>query len=218
MFDPAPTEGGATIQVQYTILRERLDADGFNNHGIDRALAHVRHQQTRMPKRLHDYIDWRDDWRRCRAKKQLVQDLESGFIPLLATEMTAAEAQELRDVYREVEPKKFKRNFEALRKATRDAKDRAMRDAAGLARDVQRRSNRPASPSRRTRWDGSEAQVLLRQDMQQNLHLKRKELWQSRPEYYEHFTLRSFRDHIHTEDRRQKRLASRRQTAPPHDT
>ena len=70
-----------------------------------------------MPKRAHDFVDWRDDWRNSRAKKQLTQDLKSGFIPLLKSEMTADEAQQLRGLYKEVERKKFKRNFESLRKS-----------------------------------------------------------------------------------------------------
>jgi hypothetical protein len=160
-----------------------------------------------MPKRTKDFVDWRDDWRNCRAKKQLIQDLESGLIPLLAVEMAADEAQQLRDLYQEVERNKFKRNLEALRKSVRASKGQALRDAEGLARDRERRSNVAAAPQGQTQWHGSEAPALLRQDMQQNRHLNRKELWLSRPEYYEHFTLKAFRDQIYAEDRRQKRRA-----------
>jgi hypothetical protein len=162
-----------------------------------------------MPKRTHDFIDWRDDWRNCRAKKQLIQDLESGFIPLLPSEMSANEAQQLRDLYLEVEGKKFKRNLESLRKSVRESKGRALMDSAGLSRDRLHRSTHPVSARDGTRWHGSEAQLLLRQDMQQGRHFNRKELWESRPEYNKHFSLRSFRDHISAEERRQKRVAKR---------
>jgi hypothetical protein len=96
--------------------------------------------------------------------------------------MTADEAQQLQEMYIEVERKKFKRNFESLRNALRESNGRALRDAAGLAQDRERRSSQPVNPHARTQWHGSEAELLLRQDMQQNLHLNRKELWQSRPE------------------------------------
>jgi hypothetical protein len=167
-----------------------------------------------MPRRTQDFVDWRDDWRNCRAKKQLIQDLESGFIPLSASEMTADEAQQLREMYIEVERKKFKRSFESLRNALCESNGQALRDAAGLAHDRERRSSQPVNPHSRTQWHGSKAELLLRQDMQQNLHLNRKELRQSRPEYYEHFTLKTFRDHIYGEEHRQLRKAKRRATGP----
>jgi hypothetical protein len=170
-----------------------------------------------MPKRAHDFVDWRDDWRNSRAKEQLTQDLKSGFIPLLKSEMTADEAQQLRGLYKEVERKKFKRNFESLRKSICEAKGRSMRDAVGLARDRERSATQVVNRQEGTRhrWDGSLAPVLLRQDMQLNLHLNKKELWQSRPEYYEHFTLRAFRDHIYAEERRQKRIAKVNKSKQP---
>jgi hypothetical protein len=161
-----------------------------------------------MPKKKDDFVDWRDDWRNCRAKKQLVKDLERGKIPVLTTAMSAAEAHGLRALYQEVEFSKFKRNFEALRKSIRDQKARSTQDSEGLARDRQLHPVQPVEQGR-TRWDGSAAQARLRSDMEENLHvtMKPKDLWLSRTDYCESFDLQTFRNHIYKEEQRMKRLA-----------
>jgi hypothetical protein len=158
-----------------------------------------------MPKRKDDFIDWRDDWRNCRAKKQLVNDFSSGFFSLSPTEITAETAHQQRPLYQEVDFSKFKRHFGALQTSVREEKGRADRDSEGLASDQQF-----------SRIDGGEQEefeALLRQDLQQNLYeiLGAKELWLSRPQYQSRCgTLRAFRDLIYAEERRQKRVAKYR--------
>jgi hypothetical protein len=160
-----------------------------------------------MPKRTPGFVDWRDDWRNCRAKKLLLQDFETGLVSL---EMSYKEAQCLRTEYEEVEESKFKRNFASLRKSFGKEVTRARRDSEGFARDTEHPRSQTACLTK-TRWDGSAAQALLRQDIQNNLHTKKKELWLSRPEYNMHFDLRKFRDHVYKEVARQKRLAKHAQ-------
>jgi hypothetical protein len=159
-----------------------------------------------MPrKNNNDFVDWRDDWRNCRAKKMLLRDLEKGRIPLSSDTMTAEAAQQLRPEYQEVEFKKFKRNFEALRKSFREEKARATRDSDGLARDKQRRALGQESDSQ---WNGSDAQKWLQHDVKEKKHMQMtpRELWESRSEY-KHVNQDVFRNHIYKEEQRQKRHA-----------
>jgi hypothetical protein len=162
-----------------------------------------------MPKKRDDFVDWRDDWCNCRAKKQLIKDLESGHIPLSQAEMSAEVAHQLRPLYQEVPLIKFKCNFEAICTAIRNEKGKASRDEEGLARQRQQYPVQPFDQSGKRRWDGSAAQTLLRQDMQQKLHEQTtpKYLHESRPEY-KLFDLDRFRDQIYAEERRQKPLAA----------
>jgi hypothetical protein len=168
-----------------------------------------------MPKKKDNYVDWRDDWRNSRAKKQLIKDLENGFIPLCPTEMSAEQGLKLHPLYEEVNLPKFKRNFEALRRSIWEEKARASRDSEGFTRDTERRSADAAASNQQTgkkRWDGSKAQAWLQQDMQQKHHEQAMPmyLWESRPEYKE-FDLDSFRNQIYVEERRQKRVAKYKQ-------
>ena len=153
-----------------------------------------------------DFIDWRDDWRNCRAKKQLIEDFSNNFLPVDRDAMTPEAAHQLRPVYTEVEFKKFKRHFESLRKSVGREKARAFQDSEGLARD------QLLHPIPAAQLDRTVTLELLRKDMQENKHntLGAKELWLSRPEYHETFNLRSFRDQIYTQDKRVKRLANPR--------
>jgi hypothetical protein len=155
-----------------------------------------------MPKKGANFIDWRDDWRNCQAKKLLIQDFETG---LLSFETSFKVAHTTREEYKEVEIRKFQRNFESLKKSLARELARAKSDSAGLARDKQL----VVPKLSRTRWEGSEAQALLRQDMLLNLHKNPKQLWQSRSAYLE-FELKTFRDHIYKEEGRQKRVAKHR--------
>jgi hypothetical protein len=153
---------------------------------------------------------WRDDWRNCRAKKllELEQELKSGLIPLSPTGMTAKEAHNQRPEYEEVGIKKFKRNFENLRRAIGKEMNRAFRDTVGLTRDRQLHPVPAYNQQGDRRWEGSDAQRLLRQDMKQNLHKAQQpqELWNTRSEY-SHYSLPTFRNHIYKEELRNKRLA-----------
>jgi hypothetical protein len=165
-----------------------------------------------MPKRSAQFVDWKDDWRNCRAKKQLIKDLNEGQIPLVQTEMTAEVVHKLRPLYEEVDFPKFKRNFEALRKAMREEKDRAVRDSEGFARDKLHQGAAVRSGldrrSGKLQWNNSEAQRLLSIDVQQQAHaqLTPRQLHESRPEY-KAFDSTTFRNHIYAEERRQKRTA-----------
>jgi hypothetical protein len=165
-----------------------------------------------MPKKhdpANNVIDWRDDWRNCRAKKKLIEDLEKGQIPLFPEAMSAEVAHQQRPLYQEVPFTKFKRNFEALRTAIREEKARASRDSEGLAQYRQHHPVQPFDQAGRRRWDKSDAQALLRHEMQQKLHEQTtpKQMWESREEYKQ-FDQDRFRDQIYAEERRQKRLAA----------
>jgi hypothetical protein len=56
------------------------------------------------------------------------------------------------------------------------------------------------------RWEGSEAVRLLRLDMDEGKHhtMRPRDLYQTRPQYYEKYPLTVFRGHIDQEERRRK--------------
>jgi hypothetical protein len=56
------------------------------------------------------------------------------------------------------------------------------------------------------RWEGSEAVRLLRLDMDEGKHhtMRPRDLYQTRPQYYENYPLTVFRGHIDQEERRRK--------------
>jgi hypothetical protein len=50
-------------------------------------------------------------------------------------------------------------------------------------------------------WQGSDAQELLLLDIETNKHvtMRKRDLYGSRPEYYNHFPLKAFRDFLNQE-------------------
>lgn len=102
---------------------------------------------------------------------------------------------------------KFTARLLRLRTQFNKGKDRADEDllAFNLAK-----ANHPPPPGNHRdepQWNGSEAQRLLRLDMDDKKHfdLKPSDLWESRDEY-QLFYLETFRDHIHQEDQTRKYL------------
>jgi hypothetical protein len=84
-------------------------------------------------------------------------------------------------------------------------------DSAALAHD--RRIHPKAANNHRgePRWEGSDAERLLRQDMDEGKHktMKPQLLYNMRNEYYENYPLKIFREHIYQEEKRRKFLAIR---------
>ena len=123
--------------------------------------------------------------------------------------MPVALVRNLRPEYQEVDLGKFKRNMESLRRAFGREKSRAQEESEGLARDRNIYPTPAITLGGVSRWDGSAAQTMLRQDMEQNLHLSHtpKELWRSRPEYFHGHSLVTFRNNIYNEEIRKKRIS-----------
>ena len=101
----------------------------------------------------------------------------------------------------------FVRRLCNLRMAVKEGKKRADGDAAlfdiAKANHPVPKFNHRGEPQ----WNGSDAQTLLKQDMDDGKHhdMKPKDLWESRPEHMM-FQLATFRDHIHQETKSRKCL------------
>jgi len=101
----------------------------------------------------------------------------------------------------------FKRWLLALRKQVKEGKDRADQDLKSF--NIAKKNHPPPPRNHRDepQWSGSEAQRLLKMDMDNKRHfdLKPEQLWESRPEHGEFF-LSTFRDHVWQEHKTRKRL------------
>jgi hypothetical protein len=143
-------------------------------------------------------------WRDSEAKKHLLQDLDLGII---TDEMDAREVYMLREEYQEFEFEKFRDRLRDYKKKKAEKTTRSFAEEQARQEDVQ--DHPPPSHNHRgvPRWEGSEAQKLLKVDVESGASrsMKPVELWQSNP-VYQAFDKDVFRGHIYQERRRQKFL------------
>ena len=101
----------------------------------------------------------------------------------------------------------FKRRLLSLRKQVQEGTQRAEADLISF--NVAKKNHPPPQHNHRgePQWSGSEAQRLLKMDMDNKRHfdLKPEHLWNSRPEYGK-FDLSTFRDHLWQEHKTRKYL------------
>lgn len=142
-------------------------------------------------------------WGDSNAKKLMAQDLIDGFIPLEGPVNT----EELFNRLYADHP--FFDNF-PFDKTRYDARLRTLRtqvvnfkkwadyDAKAILEDFKVYPPDRVNVRGELRFDGSEAQALLKADVANKLYetMKPKELWQSREEYHTKFSLKKFRKHL----------------------
>ena len=148
-------------------------------------------------------------WRNSEAQSRLRQLIESGEIPTDGS-------MKPKDIWKDIclplpefagfLSKKFSTRLRTMRKQHIDKGSRAEDDSAALAHD---RLHFPAPTHNHRgepRWQGSEAERLLKLDVGEKKHLtmEPRELHATRPEYYENYMLEGFRQHIHQEVRFRK--------------
>jgi hypothetical protein len=158
-----------------------------------------------MPKKKSEQEE-KPDWRKSKAKRLLEEDLTKGTIPLESDEMGAREVYGQRPEFSEFEYAHFTDRLRDLRKQIGQKKDIAFADCAALARD-RAIYPKPAHNHRgEPRWEGSEAERLLRADISlfRSTQNKPVDLYRSRAEYYNNYPLVVFRGHIDQEVRRLK--------------
>jgi hypothetical protein len=99
--------------------------------------------------------------------------------------------------------KNFATNLRNLRKSLQSLQDRADEDQEAVLHDLAAFPRSPVHPRGHPRFDGSAAQRLLKQlvDNGEDEGLLPKEIWLTRLEYQE-FPLKVFRDHVSQERRR----------------
>ena len=144
-------------------------------------------------------------WRSSVVRRLLEQDLLSGAIPLTNAEMPPLEVYNFRPEFAQIPYDSFPRRLKALRVQCGAKLNRSTVDAAAYNND--RRFDYQATfvALGLPRWDGSDAERLLKIDITNALHeqMAPKELYISRNEY-QVFTLKVFRGHIHQEVKRRK--------------
>jgi hypothetical protein len=147
-------------------------------------------------------------WKKSDAKWLLYKDVMDGLVPLEATNHDNGQStMQLREIYI-MRPEYshylyaiFSSRLSSLRKTIKVANIRAKDGEEAFKNYKQNHGLSEFSHRGYIQWKGSEAQELLEEDMEAGLHkrLEKKELWGSRPEYYESFPLTAFRDKIHQE-------------------
>jgi len=143
-----------------------------------------------------------------KKKKTTPWEIAKPILTEYCTDGTITDVMKPKDVY-EMKPefkavphKNFRDNFARLKRSIRGHRERAVIDERGFQHD--KRLHTLAKDSEGY-WDGSEAQKLLKMDIERRRHTRMapKVLWKSRPDYQK-FSLDKFRCHIHQELRSQR--------------
>jgi hypothetical protein len=139
-------------------------------------------------------------WQHSEAKKVLTNDILDGTTTAnMSARQVFATREELYAPYK----KNFATNSRNLRKSLQSLQDRADEDQDAVLHDLAAFPRSPVHPRGHPRFDGSIAQQLLKQlvDNGEDEGLLPKEIWLTRLEYQE-FPLKVFRDHVSQERRR----------------
>jgi hypothetical protein len=141
-------------------------------------------------------------WRNSVASKLLTRDIEQGAIN---DETAPREAYRLRAEYQQHDYNQFRARLNDYRTKMRKKKLQSQVEVEALLHDLQ--IHQAAQHGGAPRWDGSEAQQLLREAVQARTDrlMPPRELWLSNTAY-QVFELATFRQHISQERRRQKFL------------
>ena len=96
-----------------------------------------------------------------------------------------------------------------MRAIARGQNARCATDASALTRDRQLRPQATHDSNGVPRWEGSDAEGLLKEDITNGLHnqMAPQALYRTRAEY-QVFTLDQFRGHIYQENKRRKFISS----------
>jgi hypothetical protein len=154
-------------------------------------------------------------WKDSKARRILYKELTGGNIPKDAKDSNGRfmvpllkDIYNMHEEYKLYDPKKFSSRLSSLRTQYHEC---MMRDAMDIeAFDNYRRNHQPSLFSHHgyPEWQGSEAQRLLKIDLEAKKQdtMSKMDLWDSKPEFYEHFPLKVFRDKINQEIRTAKYL------------
>jgi hypothetical protein len=166
-------------------------------------MADNNQQQARKKKDKKEKIpEPKIKWRYSKAKSLLYEDIMEGRVPLEAdSTMPLLAVYTRHPELAEYHYSKFSRRLGSLRTTITELIDREKEDHQDFAAYV---SNHPASSFSHhgyIQYQGSEAQELLLQDIEDKLHetMGKKALWAFRTEYHLNFPLGVFRDKIYQE-------------------
>jgi hypothetical protein len=193
-------------------FRDPLKGDG-ENFPVPTSRLHADGRERRRKRSAPplDVLTMPVDWEHSAAKKFLVKDLKSGLIPLEPNNpfprVLWAHYSNLVE-FADVSKTQFSTNIQNLRKLIKQKKDRSAEEEAALTRDRLHFFPRPPTNHRgEPHWDCSASKPLLSQDIDAGKHndLEPRELWMTRPEYYQEYPNHAvFRKHIYQEIRTRK--------------
>lgn len=137
-------------------------------------------------------------WQHSEAKKVLTSDILDGSA---SSDMSWRQVFAMREDLYTPYKKNFATNLRNLRKSLKSLQERADEDRAAVVHDLALFPRSSVNPRGEPRFDGSEAQRLLKQDVaneDEGEGLKPMAFWLSRDEY-QVFRLVVFRDHLYQE-------------------
>ena len=128
------------------------------------------------------------------AKPILLKDYLEGRV---TDSMKPKDVWNMKAEFMAVEYPNFRNNFARMKKTIKERREQSSIDQVYFQHDM---TNHTLAKDSEGYWEGSEAQKLLRTDIENNQHqnMKPGTLWQTRPEY-QCFQLKKFRGHIHQE-------------------
>jgi hypothetical protein len=151
-------------------------------------------------------------WKKSRAKQLLYDDILAARVPSEATHEDGTSTMQLKDIYlmhteyTDYHYSKFSARVSSIRTTIKDRNIRKEEDEQLFAECIKNHPGSAFSHKGFIQWQGSEAQELAKEDIAENLHLTmgKKALHGFRPEHYENFPLKDFRDKICQEVRTAK--------------
>jgi len=174
--------------------------------------------RLRSLQKANGFLEPKTGWKNSRAREILWDLLHTGDIPLdgkkLTTKVILKKVCDMSDEHKEEMEKwdseKFAGRLRALRKQEKEKISRVAVDEAHFKQFV---TNQPVTSFQSyygyIHWQGSDAQKLLRQDIEAGKEkppVRKRDLWLLRKQYWEEFPLNVFRDCYYQEIRTAKYL------------
>ena len=160
------------------------------------------------PKRRTKFVEPSVKWRNSVAKMKLYEDVNTGKVPIDSKEqgnnrMSLKQIYLMHPEYADYDFQKFSNRLSSIRKTVTELKDRAVEDQKAFDLFVRNNEVSLFSYGGYIEWQGSRSQQLLLEDIEagklEEYAGNKKEWYLSRPEYYNEFPLKVFRDKIDQE-------------------
>lgn len=149
----------------------------------------------------------KESWQNSKGKELLMKDLRSGKVAIKGKgDAIAVYNSRVEFGGNNIDnQKKFPQRLRAARQKTVELNERSAFDVDAIAHDRVVFPINATNHLNEPRWEGSDAQIFLRNDVSSKLHqnMKPQELHRLRAAYLK-FSLKTFREHIYQEDKRQK--------------
>jgi len=150
-------------------------------------------------------------WRHSRPRALLYKDIEDGVIEFDEDNQPVQSLEEIyamRPEYSDYLLVNFERRLMALKELFDALIGRAEEDMEALENYMAHHEISQVNWLGMIQWQGSEAQELVIQDIEEDLHLERgyRALYDLRPEYFEYFDYKTFKQKVRQEVRTKKYL------------